>query len=223
MTACGSRFSDRIVIDVREVSDFDKVSISSIGTLIITQGDKEELKIEGQQYITQRILTTVRNQILTIEYSGSLFGDAIPTEPIIYRLTVDNLSGLHLAGAANIRVSHLETERLEIRVTGVGAVTIDALTTEELDVDLSGAGSVRVVGQAENQSLLLSSVGEYDASNFACKHSKINLTGAGVATVWAQETLDVKLSGIGSVEYYGTPVVTSKVTGLGRLMELGVR
>lgn len=223
MAGCGPVGSDQIVIDVREVSGFDRVSLSSIGTLVITQGDREALEIEAQRYITRRILTTVRNRTLEIGYQGTLVGEAIPTKGITYRLMVEELSSIRLSGAGNIRAGGLETDRLEVSVTGVGTVDIDELQAQELDVLLSGAGTIEVSGAAGDQEVILSSVGEYRASDLMSESVSVRLSGAGRAIVWAEEMLRVTISGLGSVEYYGAPHLDTQISGLGRLVELGVK
>jgi hypothetical protein len=40
-------------------------------------------------------------------------------------------------------------------------------------------------------------------------------------TIWATDSLDVQISGGGSVQYYGKPHVTQQVTGRGKLSHLG--
>jgi hypothetical protein len=44
----------------------------------------------------------------------------------------------------------------------------------------------------------------------------IEVKGIGNATVWATDALDVRISGGGSVDSYGHPRVTQKVTGRGK-------
>lgn len=218
---CGPVGSDQVVIDVRQVSGFERVSLSSFGTMVIIQGDDEALEIEAQHYVTQRILTTVRNGTLDIGFRGTLFGEVIPTRGITYRLTVKDLSSITLTGAGRIRCAGLTTDRLEIRMTGVGTVDINDLEAEELDVLLSGAGSIDVSGEVGDQEVILSSVGEYRASDLRSQTASVRLSGAGRSILWAEDSLQVRISGLGSVEYYGEPDVHSEISGLGRLMELG--
>ena len=49
----------------------------------------------------------------------------------------------------------------------------------------------------------------------------VEVSGAGAATVWATETLDVRSSGAGSMEYYGHPSITQNVSLVGRLVNRG--
>ncbi len=222
LAGCGPAGSDRVVIDVRQVSGFDRVSLSSIGTMVITQGDQEALEIEAQRYVTRRILSTVRNGTLNIGFGGgTFFGEAIPTRGITYRLTVKQLSAIAFSGAGSIRSEGLSADRLEIRATGVGTVNIDNLEAEELDVLLGGVGAVEVAGEVGDQEVILSSVGEYRAGDLRSRSASVRLSGAGRSTLWVEDSLRVRISGLGSVEYYGQPTVDSEITGLGRLVELG--
>jgi len=45
--------------------------------------------------------------------------------------------------------------------------------------------------------------------------------GRGAAVVWATQNLDVNISGVGSVSYYGDPTVTQVISGLGSVQHLG--
>jgi hypothetical protein len=49
------------------------------------------------------------------------------------------------------------------------------------------------------------------------------ITGAGSATVWVTDDLEVSLAGVGSVEYYGCPAGHRNASGLGRVRLLGDR
>jgi hypothetical protein len=43
----------------------------------------------------------------------------------------------------------------------------------------------------------------------------------GKAIVWAVDELDISLSGVGSVEYYGKPRVKQNVSGIGHVKSKG--
>ena len=64
LSACGFniiRGSGDMITETREVSDFDKVVLACSGDIILTQGEGESLKIEGEDNIVAKITTEVRN------------------------------------------------------------------------------------------------------------------------------------------------------------------
>lgn len=215
------RGSGVVITETREVSNFDRVQLESIGELTIIQGKQESLTIEAESNIVRRIKTDVRGGSLTIGFSGGFLGDVIPTRPIRYELTMVDISGLKLSGAGRIYSASIVTRRLDLDVTGIGDVIIDSLETDDLDVELSGAGSIDLAGKTNDQEIDLSSVGIYSAGGLESARAQVSLSGAGTATLWVTEELNVDISGFGSVDYYGDPVVSLEISGLGRLIPLG--
>ena len=80
---------------------------------------------------------------------------------------------------------------------------------------------VKTLRTKNDQEIELSSVGTYSAGGLESARARIALSGAGTATLWVTEELDVDISGVGSVDYYGDPVVAPEISGLGRLNPLG--
>jgi hypothetical protein len=215
------RGSGVTVSETREVSNFDRVELKSIGELTIIQGEPESLTIEAESNIVRRIQTEVWGGTLTIEFTGGGLGDVIPTESIRYELTMKDISGIKLSGAGRIYSASIATRNLDLDVSGVGDVIIDNLEANDLDVDLTGAGTIDVAGKIGDQEIKLSSVGNYSAGGLESNRARVTLSGAGTATLWVTEELDVGISGVGSVDYYGDPVVSQDISGLGRLNNLG--
>ncbi len=222
LTGCSFvRGSGVTVTETREVSNFDRVELQSIGELSIIQGEPESLTIEAESNIVRRIKTDVWGSTLTIEFTGGGLGDVIPTEPIRYELTMKDISGVQLSGAGRIYSASVATRNLDLDVSGVGDIIIDSLEADDLEVNLTGAGTIDLAGQIRDQDVKLSSVGNYSAGGLESYRARITLSGAGTATLWVTEELDVKISGVGSVDFYGNPVVTQDISGLGRLNNLG--
>ena len=49
----------------------------------------------------------------------------------------------------------------------------------------------------------------------------MTIGGSGKATVWATESLDARVTGSGTVNYYGDPKVNVSGSGSGRVKRLG--
>lgn len=220
--------TEDLATESREVKDFDRVVLRDYGELIIEQGAHEALTIETDPDILPRIDTEVEGGTLTLALGGSWadrLGDALTTslsrKPIRYILRVKKLTGLEVRGAASVTGSDIETERLALTLRGAGSVKVESLTAESLEVELPGMGSIDLSGRVSEQRLAISGAGSYDASKLESKKAAVDLRGAGKATVWAVEELDVTIRGLGSVEYYGSPTVNKSISGLGSVTSLG--
>jgi hypothetical protein len=219
------RGSGEVITVEREVSDFDRVSLSGVGTLYISVGEEETLKIEAEDNLLPYIETFVQGQTLTIGFKDHGLRAAFqPTEPIRYYLTVKNLAGLSLSGAGNIEVDEIATSELRIHTSGAGNIEIDKLTAKVLDMDVSGAGNCHIYkGQVADQTLRISGAGGYQAPDLHSQTARIDISGLGGARVWVEEDLDIEISGAGTVTYFGSPSISQDVSGAGSIRSLGVK
>ena len=64
---------------------------------------------------------------------------------------------------------------------------------------------------------------DYTGKDLQSADTKVVVSGFGSATVSASDTLDVRITGSGNVDYYGKPEVTQTITGFGKLSSKGGR
>ncbi len=214
--------------EVRDVQGFESVALRDFGRLVITQGEEESLTIEAEGDLLKNIVAQVSDGQLMLkveagwlEKVGHALTAAFIRKPITYNLVVKKLDGIKVLGGALVEVAEVKTEQLALVLSGAGSIRLRSLAAERLEVDLRGAGKIEVDGRVREQQVTLSGAGVYLASGLDCTDASVLLTGAGNATVRVTETLDVVHRGLGRVGYYGSPKITSKVTGLGTVSSLG--
>jgi hypothetical protein len=217
------RGSGEVVTVQREVSSFDQVALSGVGTLHISVGTEETLKVEAEENLLPYIETQVRGGTLSIGFKDAGWNVVVqPTQSIHYYLTVTDLTGLELSGAGNIEVAEIDTSELHIAASGAGNIEIEKLTANRITTDVSGAGSCRInAGEVQDQNLSISGAGGYQAVDVKSQHVDIEISGMGSAKVWAERDLNVEISGAGSVDYYGQPHISQEISGVGNIQSLG--
>lgn len=214
--------SGKVITQSKSVAGFSNVVFGGLGELVVVQGSTEGLKIEAEDNIMARIRTDVKNGTLTIGFDRENWQDLVsPTKPIKYTLSVKTLTGLELTGAGNAVIEALKTTNLVLKITGAGDIKIAKLEANSVTTVLGGAGNLDLSGKVTREEATLSGVGNYGAGNLESLTAKITLTGAGGATLWARDALDVTITGVGSAGYYGSPKITKNITGLGVLNSLG--
>ena len=213
------RGEGNVVRQERTVSDFDALSLSGIGEVVITQGDEEGLTIEGEENLLEYITTEVKGSTLEIGTQPNV--NIVPTRDLRFELRVKSLNNISVSGVSNITADALSGEKLEMSVSGAGNVDIDDLALTTLVVRSSGTGSFTLRGQADTQDITISGAGNYSAGDLQTRQTTIKVSGAGNGTVWASETLDVVISGLGKVEYYGSPSVQKDISGAGSVESRG--
>jgi len=217
-----------MIKESREVKDFDKVVLHGYGELFIKQGEVESLEIETDEEFMDRVKTRVDDGKLKIDVVGdwldrisAFFSRGYESQRIKYYLTVKNLTGLNVGGAAKVELDSLETERLAVRLGGAAEIDVVDLQAGHLDVDLPGAGNIKVKGKVESQDVHVSGAGAYSARQLESDTAQVRISGVGKAIVNAREELDISLTGLGSVEYYGKPRVVQNISGLGQVTSKG--
>ena len=213
------RGSGNVVTEARELSGFDSVVLSGVGQVIITQSDEESLTIETDDNLMQYLESEVRNGRLELRIADNTI--PIPTQSIIYRIGVIDLTGLDSSGAGSFEIDGLDTDRLKVTLSGAGDIGIDSLSATDLAVTISGAGNVDLAGQVERQEVEMSGFGNYTAPDLESQTASVRIGGAGSTVIWALDTLDVEISGAGNVEYFGSPNVTRDVSGAGKVTSRG--
>lgn len=220
-----------MVTEKRDVCSFSRVRMQDWGELHIAQGKEEVLTVETDGEILAQVVTQVRDGELILRVGRQLWErlemglhTSLTRPRIRYSLVVRNLNGLAVFGYGHAVVGVLNTSGLAVELSGAGQANLQSLSADSLQVTLSGGGSIVVAGKAQRQSVALSGVGQYDAGQLQSQDAHVVISGAGNAKVWVTDELEVRLSGIGSVEYYGDPAMhRSGWGGLGTIRRLGSR
>ena len=213
-----------LVREKREVESFDKISLKGIGKVIIRQGEEESLEVEARDDMLPSIVTEVEDGKLVISYKTDWSKQVIiPIRPIRFRVTMRTVKLLEILGAGIIEAYDIETDTLELVIKSAGAIRVKALAAEALAVAISGAGGTKLSGKVGRQEVTISGVGGHQAGKLESGSCTVTVNGAGGATVWARDALDVSVSGLGGVRYYGDPKVTKSISGLGGVKSMGKR
>lgn len=217
--------SDSASSETRTFSGLTGVHHKGVGIMLITQGEKDELRIEADPEIRSRIITEVKDGVLVIRHDHD-FVDWMrlwtkSLDPLRFFLTLKDIRTIKLSGAGTIKAPSVKGDTLELINSGAGEQIIENLDVRTFKAELSGAGSMEVAGKVDEQVIKLSGAGKFNGARLESRKAEVKLSGVGNASVWVKENLAVNLSGVGSVEYYGEPQVTEKKTGLGSLKSLG--
>jgi len=214
--------SGNFVTENRDVSGFDRVSLSGFGEVNITQGNAESLRVSTDDNIMPYVKTEVQGNTLVLGFTNEGQRRSFnPSDGIKFDLVIKDLTRIDISGAGSVNVKELTAEKLQLDLSGAGNLEIDSLSAEELVTRISGAGSVIIAGQVKGQEVSHSGVGNYHAADLKSDSAIIDISGAGSSTLWVLETLDVEISGLGNIIYYGTPRVIQNVSGLGKLIGQG--
>ncbi len=189
--------SGHVATENRQVSGFTKIELSGTGEVTIAQGDTESLTVEADDNVLPKLTSNVSDGTLKLDKKP---GTTIRTKnPIRYRVTVKDLTGLGLSGS--------------------GSVQAQRMTLQMLHVDISGSGTVNLGGSAVEQHIEVSGSGRYDAGELPSQQVTAEISGSGQVVVAVTQQLKIDISGSGMVTYTGDPTVEQSVSGSGRVIK----
>jgi hypothetical protein len=208
-----------LIAESRDVSGFDGVSHTGIGRVIITQGDHESLTIEADDNLIEYITSEVKNGTLELGFDENVRFDS--TSSITFIVGARDIVELGSTGTGVIEIDELGTENLHILKSGTGSIAIGSLTATDLVVNADGTGNIELAGMVMKQDLELKGTGNYNAPDLESQIAGVSVTGTGGVVIWVLDSLDVEITGVTKVSYYGNPEVTQSITGTGSLTSLG--
>ena len=222
MSACNTRSvkgSGDIVTETKPVSNFDHIVLSGSGEVIVTQNGSESLTIETDDNVMKYIKVELEDGTLKLGFVEGNY--SISPSRLVFKVNVDNLTGLAVSGSGNIETHILETDALDVNVSGSGYVQINNLSATDITANLSGSGEIFLTGNVVTQDLNISGSGKYFSGDVCSKSVSVKVIDSGNVTVCALETLNSIISGSGSVNYFGQPSIDSTTSGSGSLNNLG--
>ncbi|MBA3816905.1 MAG: DUF2807 domain-containing protein [Parachlamydiaceae bacterium] len=210
--------SGNVISQVRNVMGFNQILFSGNGNLIISQGNTESLKIEGEDNIVDLITTAVVDKALRIDYKKANMAHLINSKaPLNIYVQVKDIQEIRLSGSGSIStIKPLTAFQLKVSVSGSGSGQI-GIIGHKLVTILSGSSNFIVSGTVENQDIWISGSGDYQAEKLTSKVANVNITGSGKVTVNVQDDIDVHISGAGTVNYQGTPRIRQSISGSGSI------
>ncbi len=177
-----------------DLDSFDKIDIGGAFDLHVTLGKKQMVKVTIDDNLWDNLEADVDGHQLELDWDKSCRPD----------------SDCHV----EIVVRSLK----EISIHGAGDVEIEDFEGESFGYFLSGAGSLKMDGKVDELKIRVSGAGDADTRKLKAKHVDISVSGAGDAEVFASESIRARVSGVGSIDYYGDPEEKeTRVSGIGSI------
>ena len=197
------------------VSTFKNVEVSGAIDLYVSQGDIKPVKIETDENLQQYILVIQEGDRIIIETKEGF--NLHPSRKTKVYVTAPVYNTIDVSGASNIigQSKIINTENLSLQVTGAGDINME-VNAPAIHAEVSGAGVVNLKGETKTFDIGLSGAGKVHCYELLSENTKVDISGAGEAAVYASVKLDAQVSGAGSVSYKGGATnVAQQVSGAG--------
>jgi hypothetical protein len=201
--------SGNIITKDVSVQSFDAIKASGLYELILSQGDKESVKIKADDNL---------QSLFSVSNSGSTLVVDMPKlkdQNINYKnkddhslklkvyVTFKKLKSIDLGVVGNVHsVALLKFDVIDIESKNVGNVNLE-LTAAKLNVKNKGVGNLTLSGEATDASIINSGVGQFDGEDLVVQTMDIENSGVGGANVNVEKDLKIKDSFLGKVSNKG--------------------
>jgi len=211
--------SGKLVSEARNVSGISGVELTMAGTLHVTMGNSDSLRVEAEDNLQPYIHTDVVAGTLVIETRPGF--QLENTRPIDYFLTVKQLSAIALSSSGDAQAEELQAGPFSVAISSSGNVTIGRLEADSIRVKISSSGALLIhSGRLQTQTISLSSSGEYSARDLQSANADVSLSSSGSATIRVSDHLTGRLSSSGNVYYIGDPDVRVTKSSSGTAVRL---
>jgi hypothetical protein len=169
------------VTETRDLSGFNKISLSIDGDVNYMQDSIYFVEISAQQNILDVITTEISSGELKIG-SNRWIRKHNGIKIVVHSPT---LLAMDLSGSGNIESSlDILTTALELNVSGSGNIKLASVHTDELEVKISGSGNIVVSGgTVTNQKATISGSGNVEMSDMPTNNSVAKISGSGSISV----------------------------------------
>ena len=183
-------------METRELSlkEFDEIEVGGAFDLEITLGDEQKVVMTIDDNHWDNLEAEVHGRTLEIGWDKSCDPDGECTVVIVVR----DLQAMDIHGAADVEIEGYRGDSFTFSVSGAAELEMDG-EVDKLDIQISGAGDI-------------------DTRGLKAKSVEVSVSGAAKANVFASESFEGRVSGVGTINYWGDPEhQKTKVSGLGNI------
>ena len=185
---------------------FTSIDIDGAFTVIIKQGEIENILIEADDKMKPYIKSSVKNNKLKIRLKTRFGSNEI--KEIKLHITIKDLESLKLSGFINLEVSEqLDLEELILNFSVAVKGNFNSIT-ESLTCKISSFSKIELSGITNHLILNKNDASSVDALKLKSKNVSIQSSGFGTINVLAIRNLNVKSSGAVKIAYVGNPNIT---------------
>ncbi len=213
--------SGNIITRDVSIKAFDAIKANGLYELILTQGDKESVKVETDDNFQSLIVVSNDGNTLVIDeprlrdHSFNFTngdGEREKKQHFKVYVTFKHIKNLDLQTIGNTRSEgSLTFDALEINDQSVGNIQL-TLSAAKLTITNKGVGSITLNGHADNAVIINSGVGAFKGEDMVVQTMDIKNSGVGHASVNVVKDLRVKDSFLGKVNNVGA-AKTHKMDG----------
>jgi hypothetical protein len=213
-----------------EVDDFTGIKVNGSFQVFLKQGSKQSVKVEGEETDIDKMSTTVKNGIWTIQMKSNnkkgscgnnySYNSKSGKAALKVYITMPTLTYVSLNSSGKVTTQNkFNVDNLDLNISGNGKMRL-GLTAKSIESNICGSGKMVLNGSSKHFEAKISGSGDVDAEDLQSKNANVSISGSGDINVHATDYLKAKIAGSGDVLYKGSPDVHKKITGSGSVSQI---
>jgi len=194
-----------------KVQPFTKIYLEGTYKVILEQGTEPGLRIKTDEDNFKYIDVQTDAESLSLKILKKHFD----LDELILYITFKDLDKLVIEGGIRLETKgYVDLKDFELHVEGGASIEMN-MKANKLNVVGQGGVKFEFDGVADELDASISGAGYFDAIDLKTKRCDIKIEGVGAGSVYATETLNATISGVGKIRYKGNPQVYKKIEGIG--------
>lgn len=190
---------------------FESISVSSGFELLLTQDSVQSMSVETYENIFKHLeIVIVDNTLMISPKDGVIFlGDT----KVKIHIKTPVLKELSLSGGSRAElVNEWEGENIDVSLSG-GSRIYGLTNVKFLEMDLSGGSRSELRGIVDYISVSSSGGSKSRHLDMQARKCNASISGGGSLEISVSDSLEVDCSGGSRVNYKGSPVISSELSG----------
>lgn len=195
-----------------DLGDFTQIRLDGGFKVNLIQGDECSIKVKTtNEDVFENLKIKKYQDEVFIDMDMSFF----EYRRVSLYITFKTLEKLSVEGGINLKTNgYLDLKNLSVNIEGGANVDLDI---KAFEVKFYGEGGflVEMQGVADKLDVTIKGAGHVSASELKTKDVIFAVAGFGTGSVYATNTINAKIEGVGKLRYKGDPKVTQYIDGLG--------
>ena len=191
-------FSQKAI--TKDIGDFNTLKVYDLMEVNLIQSDDNKVVIKVEKTYEVLVINDNGKLKLRMETDTRFQGEDTYIEVYFKNIeTIDANEGSYIVGNALI-----SQENIELKAQEGGKIKV-GLDVNHVDIKSVTGGIIEASGLSNTQNIKLNTGGIFEGRDLKTKETKIGVTAAGEAEVYATERVEVSITAGGDVIIYGNP------------------
>lgn len=202
------------------LADFDMSGAAPTGvvlagpdTLILTEGAKLDIKVEGDQGAVDALRFNLEDGTLGIMREKGSWSDK---GTATVRVTMPLPEEIVIAGSGTATVPGM-AKQAEVTIGGSGSVDLGTLESDSLEITIGGSGNIKAKGKVTQLEMTIGGSGRAEMAGLKVDKAEINVGGSGDAQFASDGEVEANIAGSGDIVVTGSAKCTIQAFGSGTL------